>query len=144
MIIKEEIDFNASKKQVWDLLTNPEITKQYMYGCEVLSDWEIGSSIIWKGLTEDETEIIYVKGEIIEIINGEKVTFSMFDPNAGLADNLENYANLTYELLELENGTRLTLTQGDYAKLENGKSRYEESLKGWGMIFPMMKKVIEK
>lgn len=144
MIIKVEIDFNASKKQVWNLLTNPEITKQYMFGCEVLSDWKIGSSIIWKGLTEDGTEVIYVKGEIIEIEKGKKVTFTMFDPNKGLEDKAENYVNLTYELQKLENGTRLILTQGDFSKAENGKSRYEESSKGWEMIIPIMKKVISE
>lgn len=144
MIIKEEIDFNFSKKQVWNLLTNPEITKQYMYGCEVLSEWKVGSPIIWKGITEDGTEVIYVKGEIIEIEKEKKVTFTMFDPNKGMEDKLENYVNLTYELQKLKNGTKLILTQGDFSKAENGKDRYEESSKGWEMVLPIMKKVISE
>lgn len=144
MIIKEEIDFNFSKKQVWNLLTNPEITKQYMFGCEVLSEWKVGSPIIWKGITEDGTEVIYVKGEIIEIEKEKKVTFTMFDPNKGMEDKLENYVNLTYELQKLKNGTKLILTQGDFSKAENGKGRYEESSKGWEMVLPIMKKVISE
>lgn len=144
MIIKEEIDFDFSKKKVWDLLTNPEITKQYMYGCEVLSEWKVGSSIIWKGITEDGAEVIYVKGEIVEIEKEKKVTFTMFDPNKGMEDKLENYVNLTYELQKLKSGTKLILTQGDFSKAENGKKRYEEASKGWKMVLPIMKKVISE
>ena len=144
MIIKKEIDFDFSKKQVWNLLTNPELTKQYMYGCEVLSEWKVGSPIIWKGITEDGTEVIYVKGEIIEIEKEKKVTFTMFDPNKGMEDKLENYVNLTYELQKLKNGTKLILTQGDFSKAENGKDRYEESSKGWEMVLPIMEKVISE
>ena len=144
MIIKEEIDFDFSEKKVWDLLTNPEITKQYMYGCEVLSEWKVGNLIIWKGITEDGTEVIYVKGEIIGIEKGKKVSFTMFDPNKGMEDKLENYVNLTYELQKLKNGTKLILTQGDFSKAENGKDRYEEASKGWQMVFPIMKKVISE
>lgn len=144
MIIKEEIDFNFSKKEVWNLLTNPEITKQYMYGCEVLSEWKVGSPIIWKGITEDGTEVIYVKGEIVEIEKEKKVTFTMFDPNKGMEDKLENYVNLTYELQKIKNGTKLILTQGDFSKAEDGKNRFEEASKGWEMVLPIMEKVISE
>jgi len=144
MIIKKEIDFDFSKKKVWNLLTNPEITKQYMYGCEVLSEWTVGSPIIWKGITEDGAEVIYVKGEIIEIEKEKKVTFTMFDPNKGMEDKLENYVNLTYELQKIKNGTKLILTQGDFSKAEDGKNRFEEASKGWEMVFPIMEKVISE
>ncbi|MGB6154154.1 MAG: SRPBCC domain-containing protein [Pricia sp.] len=95
MIIRKEVEFNTSKERVWDLLTNPEMTKQYMLGCEVLSDWTVGSTIIWKGKTEDGQEITHVKGNITEIVDGEKVTFTMLDPNMGIRDIPENYVDLT-------------------------------------------------
>ncbi len=144
IIIEEEVDFNFSNEQVWDLLTNPEITKHYMYGCEVLSEWKVGSPIIWKGITEDGAGVIYVKGVILEIEKKKKVTFTMFDPNKGMKDKLENYVNLTYELQKVKNGTKLILTQGDFSKVENGKDRYEEAWKGWKMVLPIMKKVISE
>lgn len=115
-----------------------------MYGCEVLSEWKVGSPIIWKGITEDGAEVIYVKGEIIDIEKEKKVTFTSFDPNKGMEDKSENYVNLTYELQKLKNGTKLILTQGDFSKAENGKDRYEESSKGWEMILPIMEKVISE
>jgi len=144
MIIEKEVQFDVSKEKVWNLLTNPEFTKEYMFGCEVISDWKVGDSIIWKGLTEDGKEIIYVKGSIIEVEQGRKVTFTMFDPNMELDDIPENYLNLTYELKEKGNSTILKLTQGNFATVGDGKKRYEESLKGWEMVIPIMKQIAKK
>ena len=144
MIIEKEVQFNATKAQVWDLLTNPAMTKQYMFGCEIISDWKIGSSILWKGLTEDGKEIIYVKGNIIDFNDGIKFSFTMFDPNMEIEDIPENYLELTYDLKEKDNVTTLKLTQGNFASVDNGKKRYEESMKGWEMVIPMMIQLIEK
>ena len=144
MIIEKVVLFDTTKEKVWNLLTNPAITKEYMFGCEVISDWKVEDSIIWKGLTEDGKEIIYVKGSIIEIKQGRKVTFTMFDPNMKLDDIPENYLNLTYELEEKGNSTVLKLTQGNFASVGDGKKRFEESLKGWEMIIPIMKQIAKK
>lgn len=144
MMIEKEEQFSTTKEKVWDLLTNPVMTKEYMFGCEIISDWKVGSPILWKGQTEDGKEIIYVKGNIIEFKEGSKVTFTMFDPNMKLDDIPENYLNLTYELEEKNNKTILKLTQGNFASVADGKKRYEESLKGWEMVIPIMKTVIEK
>lgn len=142
MIIKKTVEFKSNKKQIWDLLTNPEKTKQYMFGCEVLSEWNIGSQIIWKGKTENGQEIIHVKGEITEIKNGEKVSFTMLDPNIGIKDIPENYVKLTYELSESESGTVFKLTQ-DFEGTENAEKRYEESASGWDMVIDIMKKIAD-
>ena len=144
MMIRKEVVFNAPIETVWDLISNPAMTKQYMFGCEVLSEWTVGSPIIWQGKTEDGSDIVYVKGEITEVQQGEKVSFTMFDPNMGIADIPENYVNLTYELRQLEDGTQLTILQGDYTGVEHAEKRFEESEKGWDMVIPLMKGVLEK
>lgn len=144
MIIKKEVTFNAPNEKIWDLLTNPEMTKQYMFGCEVISHWNVGSSIIWKGFTENGKEIIYVKGKITNITKGKSVSFTMFDPNIGIKDIPQNYVVLTYKLIEVKNGTKLTITQGDFNGSENAEKRYEESEGGWDLVIPIMKKLIEK
>jgi len=143
MIIKETVLFKASIEQVWDLVINPEMTKQYMFGCEVLSDWKIGSPVHWKGKTEDGKEVVYVKGTVLEYEEGVKVTSTTFDPNSGMEDIPTNYVNLTYELEKSEKGTLLTIVQGDFYRAEEGEKRYEESKSGWkDMVIPMMKKLL--
>ena len=109
-----------------------------MFGCEVLSDWKIGSVINWKGQTEDGKEIVYVEGKITEVIVGEKVSFTMFDPNMGVPDIPKNYAHLTYQIATTKNGTLLTLIQSYFEDGYNAQQRYEESLQGWNMVLNLM------
>lgn len=144
MIVKKKVDFDYEASKVWELLTNPKLTKRYMFGCEVLSNWEVGDSIIWKGPDKDGKEIVYVKGEIIEIEAGKMVRFNMFDPNMGIEDIPENYVNLTYKLKQVEGGTQLTLEQGDFSNVAQGQSRYDDTVKGWDMVLLLMKEVISE
>ena len=67
MIVEASVEFKVSPAKVWDLLINPEMTKQYMFGCEVESDWEIGSPVLWKGRSENGEEIVFVKGDVLDI-----------------------------------------------------------------------------
>jgi uncharacterized protein YndB with AHSA1/START domain len=57
LIITNSIDIHASASKVWDALTNPEQTKKYMFGCETVSDWEVGSPLLWRG-TYDGKEMV--------------------------------------------------------------------------------------
>lgn len=144
MIIKEDVLFKSGAKKVWNLLTSPEMTKQYMFGCEVLSDWKIGNQILWNGKTENGEEITYVKGEVIAFEDGKKATLTMFDPNMGLPDIPRNYINLTYEVIPQEKGCRLIITQGDFQDTDNAEKRFEESKQGWKMVIPSMKKILNE
>ncbi len=145
MIIKEDVLFKADIEQVWNLLINPEMTKQYMFGCEVLSDWKVGSPVYWKGKTEDGEEIVYVKGTVLEFEEGKKVSSTTFDPNSGMKDVPENYVVLTYDLKEEKEGTLLRITQGDFSRAEEGEKRYLESKSGWKeMVIPIMKKLLNE
>lgn len=36
---------NGTQGEVWEAITNPDMTQQYFYGTRVASDWEVGSSM---------------------------------------------------------------------------------------------------
>lgn len=46
LIIKNVIEISAPAYKVWNALVNPEQTKQYMFGCETVSDWKKGSELL--------------------------------------------------------------------------------------------------
>ncbi len=70
LFIKNTITINAPASKVWDALVNPEQTKEYMFGCEALSDWKAGSPLLWKGNYEGK-EMVFVKGNIVKIHPGK-------------------------------------------------------------------------
>lgn len=143
MFLKESIQINVPVEKVWDALTNPEMTKKFMY-CEVDTDWKVGSEIRWKGKGPDGNEIVFVKGELKEIEPNKLLRFTLFDPNKGVPDIPGNYVMVTNELVPNENGTELRITQGDYAKIDKSEEIFEQTVKGWKMTLPVLKKLLEE
>ncbi|MBU3126038.1 SRPBCC domain-containing protein [Sinomicrobium sp. 2019215] len=125
-------------------MTNPEMTRQYMFGCEVRSDWKIGNPILWNGKTENGEELTYAQGEVIEYEEEKKVTSTMIDPNMGIPDIPRNYISLTYEVIPQETGCKLVITQGDFQNADHAEKRFEESKQGWKLVIPTMKKVLNE
>jgi uncharacterized protein YndB with AHSA1/START domain len=144
LIVKNDITINASPSKVWDTLTKPEETKKYMFGCETVSDWEQGSPLLWKGNFNGQ-EMVAVKGTIINIEPNKFLEYTTIDPNSGIADVPENYLTVTYELIQQNGATLLTVTQGDYSKVGDGDKRYNEAVSagGWQPILVEIKKVAE-
>ncbi|MCV9927223.1 SRPBCC domain-containing protein [Flavobacterium sp. LS1R49] len=146
LTINNTIEINAPAHKVWDALTNPKKTKIYMFGCEALSDWKVGSKLLWQGNYEG-TDIIFVKGNIVSIEPNKKLIYSTFDPNSTIVDIPENYLNVTYELAENNGKTILNVSQGDYSKVADGQRRYCEGLnngEGWSPILVEIKKLVEE
>ncbi len=143
--IVNTIDITAPISTVWDALTNPEITKAYMFGCEALSDWEIGSELLWKGQYQG-LDMVFVKGKILDLVPNQLLVYTVFDPNSSIPDIPENYLNVTYHLTRKNNQTTLTVTQGDYNKVAEGERRYKESWndgQGWNPILEEIKNICE-
>lgn len=145
LIVRNNITIHAPAALVWDALVNPEQTKKYMFGCETVSDWTVGSPLLWKMMHEGK-EFIPVKGKIVEIRPGSFLAYTTIDPNSGIEDRPENYLTVTYELVPEGNDTQLTVTQGDYARVGDGQKRYDETMQagGWSSVLEKIKEVVEQ
>ena len=145
LFVKNSILINASMAKVWDALVNPEQTKKYMFGCETVSDWKVGSPLLWRGEYEGK-EMVFVKGTIVDIKPGKFLVYTTIDPNSTIDDLSENYLTVTYDL-SVENGqTLFTVTQGDYATVAEGERRYNEAYnngEGWNPTLVQIKKLVE-
>ncbi|MBK6354735.1 MAG: SRPBCC domain-containing protein [Saprospiraceae bacterium] len=145
-IIKNTIQIIATPSKVWDALVNPDKTKKYMFGCETVSDWKVGSSLLWKGEYNGQS-IVFVKGNIIAIDPGKFLAYTVIDPNNNeIPDLPENYLTVTYSLTQEDHHTTLTVTQGDYSKVAEGEKRYQESYnngEGWNPILVQIKNLVE-
>lgn len=97
LFVKNTITINAPASRVWNVLTKPEETKKYMFGCETVSDWEQGSPLLWKG-NFDGKELVAVKGTIVNIEPGKFLEYTTIDPNSGMEDKPKNYLHVTYDL----------------------------------------------
>lgn len=145
LIVKSIITIDAPASKVWDALINPEKTKVYMFGCETVSEWKVGSSLLWKGSYEGQ-DMVFVKGDILAIELEKLLTYTTIDPNSSIDDVSENYLRVTYLLTPENDKTVLTVTQGDYNTVANGEKRYAEAYnngEGWNPILVEIKKLVE-
>ncbi len=144
LIVENSILINAPASKVWDALTNPEQTKKYMFGCETVSDWKIGSPLLWTGNHEGK-DMVFVKGIITDIQPDRFLSYTTIDPNSGVEDKPENYLTVTYDLKGTEQETILTVTQGDYSEVGDGDRRFKKAIEagGWQPILNEIKKIVE-
>lgn len=145
LIVQNSILIKADAGKVWDALVNPEQTKKYMFGCKTVSDWKIGSSLLWQGMYEGE-EMVFVKGIILDIEPGRLLKYTVIDPNATMADISENYLNVTYQLKEQNGHTNLTIFQDGFEDAADGEKRYtdvQNNGEGWNPILVEIKKLVE-
>ena len=146
LFVKNSIVINASTEKVWDALVNPEQTKKYMFGCETVLDWKVGTSLLWRGEYEGK-EMVFVKGTIVDIKPGKFLAYTTIDPNSTIDDISENYLTVTYDLTVEDGQTLFTVTQGDYSKVAEGERRYTEAYnngEGWNPILVEIKKLVEE
>lgn len=145
LTVTSTITILAPAARVWDALTNPEMTKKYMFGCEALSDWKPGSPLLWKGHFNG-LEMVAVKGRVVKIEPGKFLAYTTIDPNNPAVPDLpENYLTVTYDLSEQNGQTLLAVSQGDYSTVAEGNKRYEETIAGggWTPILTQIKELLE-
>ncbi|MFD0794446.1 SRPBCC family protein [Mucilaginibacter litoreus] len=132
------INFKAPASDVWKGLTDPAIVKQYFFGTNLNSNWQVGSPITFSG--EWDGKSYEDKGIIKEIEPGKYVKYSYWSSMSGTQDKPENYANVSYQLNEDNGVTTLTVTQ-DNIKDEASKQHSESN---WQAVFSGLKKILEK
>ncbi len=138
LIAKVSTAINAPLAKVWDGLTNPEIIKQYMFGTNVVSNWQAGDSIVWKG--EWQGKSYEDKGKILKIEKERLLQYSHFSPLSGKPDVPENYHTVTIELSGGGSQTTVTLSQDNNAT-EEDREHSEENLQ---MMLDSLKRLLGK
>ena len=133
-----KVSINAPIATVWDALTNPKLIKQYMFGTNTITDWQVGSTITYQGIWNDKP---YEDKGSIEAIETEKLLHTTFYSNmSGQEDIPENYANIIYKVAPIDNGTELIVTQDNI----DGEKALEYMNKNWALILDGLKKLLEK
>ena len=137
-LAKASISIDAPTSKVWDALTKPELIKQYLFGTEVTTDWQVGSSITYKGVWEGKA--YEDKGKVLQVEPEKLLVSTFWSALSGLPDIPENYQTVRYELSSENGGTRLTLTQ-DNNDSEEGAKHSEQN---WNMVLEGLKKLLEE
>jgi uncharacterized protein YndB with AHSA1/START domain len=135
---KSSIQINNTVDEAWKALVNPEIVEKYMLGSQQLSDWQKGSSIIWK--KDFNGRKFEDKGEILEITPQKKLKYTHYSPDSGRPDAPENYQTVSVTLKRNSKGTTIELRSDNNAS-EKEKEMTEHI---WAYYFQGLKIIMDK
>jgi uncharacterized protein YndB with AHSA1/START domain len=138
LMATSSMTINVPAEKVWEALTTPEMIKQYLFGTTAVSDWKVGSPLIYRG--EWQGKQYEDKGTILRMEENKLFEATYWSSMSGKEDLPENYNKVTYELEDLgEDQTKLTITQDNVAT----EQEREHSEKNWGMVLETLKKMLE-
>lgn len=134
-IVKKHIRIKAPAARVWEALTDPEQTRQYFFHARVLSDWEKGSTITFKGRM---FWIIPFKmtGRILDIKPEKLLKYTLKNRDSASA------STVTDTLIFADGWTTLEITD-DVGPEEGAEKRYHRSQKGWDKVLKGLKELKE-
>ena len=136
-IAKATITINAPAPKLWEALTTPDLIKQYLFGTNVTTDWQVDSPIVYEGIWEGKA--YRDKGVILQVEPGKLLVSTYWSALSGKPDIPENYQTVRYELATEGKGTRLTIVQDNNATQEDAN----HSAQNWSMVLAGMKKLLE-
>lgn len=136
--VRKTISIDAPISEVWEALIDPGILKQTMFGCDVVTRWEIGGEILFKGSWEGNEFVD--KGTIKDFQEGKSYEYDYWSNFSGLPDIPENYSTVRFELEASGAETVLRLEQRNLAT----PTMYEHSDKNWDVALNTLKVLIEK
>jgi uncharacterized protein YndB with AHSA1/START domain len=137
LIARASVTVNASPARVWEALTTPAIIKKYFFGSDIVTDWQVGSPIFYRG--EWQGKPYEDKGTILKFEPEKRLATSHWSPLSGVPDAPENYHTVTYELTPHGASTTLSLTQDNNAT-EDERSHSEQN---WNMMLQTLKQILE-
>ena len=135
--IKKSVTIDAPVETVWAAITTPEVIKEWFFGVDTETDWQVGSPIVHKGSYQGKPYMD--KGEITEFDPPHVFAHTHWSDMSGKPDKPENYEHVTWQLAERDGGTQLTLQEKNLPSEEAKKL----SEKSWDAVLQQLKKTLE-
>ena len=137
--VSGSIIINEDLARVWDVLTNPELIKEYLFGTETISDWKVGNGIIFQG--EWEGHKYQDKGVVRENILHKRISYSYWSSFYGTEDKPENYGLVIYELSPVDT-THTTFTWTNKGFINEERQAHSQS--GMTAFLEQIKAIAER
>ncbi len=134
---KASIIINAPIETIWDALTKSEQVKEYFFGTDLDTTWEVGSPILFRG--EWEGKKYEDKGTVLEFNPPHSLSYDYWSSMSGIEDKQEAYQILRYDLTPHEDGVEVTISQSNVETQEKA----DHSTANWKMVLDGLKKYID-
>ena len=138
IFVDKSIEINAPASKVWEVLTNPKLTKEWikLWWPDIMvleSDWKLGSPVLWK-----------VSGKI-----GATGIVMLVDPSRMLSFSFKvngssKQENIVYRLEGQKASCTLSISVGDFGDTQEHRLCYSGADEAWNQSLPKIKQLAEK
>ena len=139
LVVTRSVVLNATPARVWEALTHPGMTKEYLYNLEIQSDWAKGSEVRWTG--DYHGRPVDEHGKILDLVPGRLIKYSGFDRLVEGDPLRDGDVYVTHELIPYGSGTKLLTTiehfEGDAARAELAADEWDFE------IMPKLRSLVE-
>ena len=126
-----EVYIRTTPDQLWQAITDPEMTRKYFYSSAVESDWKQGSSCVYRGPDGHPT----IDGEIVEIEPGRRLVTTFRFPSSE-----DPPSRVTWEIERLGETCKLTLLHDGFA---TATETFKSVGAGWNPVLSGLKTLLE-
>jgi uncharacterized protein YndB with AHSA1/START domain len=131
------LDIQAPLAVVWDAITNPEIVKQYFFGTNLVTDWKVGSPLLFRG--EWQGKSYEDRGTVLAFEPMKSLTYNYWSSFSGLEDKPEQRQIIRYHLESAHGGVRITIHQSNV----DTQARADHSATNWCSVLQALKNLLE-
>ncbi|UYQ94667.1 SRPBCC domain-containing protein [Chitinophaga horti] len=141
LFVDQSIDINAPASIVWEVLTHPDFNIQWIHEWwpeikEVKTEWKTAGPVQW--MTGEEE--IGAEGRVF-IANPPLLlsySFSVIGKEPAMQEDI------IYKLEEIECGTRLSVSVGDFSDSEEHIACFPGAVVAWSKSLPKIKQLSEQ
>jgi uncharacterized protein YndB with AHSA1/START domain len=135
--LMSSITIDAPIEDVWRAVTTPALIKQWFFGVDTETDWNVGSPLVHRG--EHGGKPYEDRGEILQFDPPKLLVHTHWSDLSGKPDSPEHYQEVSWALAQRDGATELTITERNLPS-EEGKVLSEES---WRAVLDNLKNVLE-
>jgi uncharacterized protein YndB with AHSA1/START domain len=132
------VTIDAPVDAVWAAITTPATIKEWFFGVDTESDWEVGSQLVHRG--EWQGKPYEDKGEIVRIDPPELLVHTHWSDVSGTPDAPEHYQEVTWALEDRGGPTKLTVSERNLPS-EDAKQVSDQS---WTVVLGNLKQLLER
>lgn len=131
-----EIFIRTTPEQLWNALTNGDMTQQYYYGTRVESSWQQGAPYAFT--SHDGFKML--EGEVIESVPPHRLVTSFRALFAASEGTELGTSTVAYDIVPLGSACKLTVTHSD---LDANEAATIGVVSGWAQILSGLKTLLE-
>jgi uncharacterized protein YndB with AHSA1/START domain len=129
------VHIRTTAERLWEAITRPELSRQYYYGTEIVSELKVGSPLEYHRVGPDGAREVVIAGKVLEVDPPRRLVHTFV-----FAGTPDEPTRVTYELETLGRLVKLTLTHEGF---DGETETYKAVREGWTPILDGLKTLLE-